>query len=190
MSSRSSIPLILDNTLQAPKQDMLMNAPVYDQNEEEEVSDSILPIENNKEEECIQEPMYAWLVKEEIDANIGGGEVRASRGCLGFLWTNSFQDCVLYGKTMNVCHSLLAGGRPCQHDRQTIHGRRCSTQIMYKMVQPYYLQLKKGKVDPKPMIKMKVDSVLWEFAVPKQQPLVCCDSSKLITQGNCIILEG
>ena len=59
MSSRSSIPLILDNTLQAPKQDMLMNAPVYDQNEEEEVSDSILPIENNKKEECIQEPMYA-----------------------------------------------------------------------------------------------------------------------------------
>ena len=129
-------------------------------------------------------------MKEEIDAYTGGGEVRASRGCLGFLRTNSFQDCVLYGKTMNVCHSLLAGGRPCQHDRQTIHGRRCSTHIMYKMVQPYYLQLKKGKVDPKPMVKMKVDSVLWEFAVPKQQPLVCCDSSKLITQGNCIILEG
>ena len=37
--------LIFDNTLQAPKEDMLLNAPVYDQYEEE-VSYCIFPIEN------------------------------------------------------------------------------------------------------------------------------------------------
>ena len=49
--------MIFDNTLQAPKEDMLMNAPMYDQyeEEEEEVRDSILPIESNKETECNQE---------------------------------------------------------------------------------------------------------------------------------------
>ena len=161
------ITLILE---QAPKEDMLMNAPVYDQYEEEEVSDSILPIENNKVKDCILEPVYDPFV-EEVDADIEqeGGEVRVSRGCLGFLSINSFQDCVLYDeKTMNV------SGRPRQHDRKIIHGRRCSTHIMYNMVQPYYLQPKKRKVNPKPMVKMKVGSVVWDFAVQKQQPLVCC----------------
>ena len=53
------ITMIFDNTLQTPKEDMLMNAPMYDQyeEEEEEVSDSILPIESNKETECNQEPV-------------------------------------------------------------------------------------------------------------------------------------
>ena len=169
------ITLILDNTLQAPKEDMLMNAPVYEE-EEEEVSDSILPIVNNKVKECILEIIHDPFV-EEVDANIEqeGGEVRVSRGCLGFLSINSFQDCVLYyKKTMNVCHLLLASGRPHQHDRKTIHGRRCSTHIMCKMVHPYYLQPKKRKVNPKPMVEMKVGSVVWDFAVQKQQPLVCC----------------
>ena len=68
------ITLILDNTLQAPKEDMLMNAPMYDQyeeeEEEEEVSDSILPIENNKVKECILEPVYDPFVEEEVDAYI------------------------------------------------------------------------------------------------------------------------
>ena len=165
------ITLILDNTLQAPKEDMLMNAPVYDQyeeEEEEEVSDSILPIENNKVKECILEPVYDPFVEEEVDADIEqeGGEVRVSRGCLGFLSINSFQDCVLYDeKTMNVCHLLLASGRPHQHDWKIIHGRRCSTHIMYNMVQPYNLQPKKRKVNPKPMVKMKGGSVVWDFAV-------------------------
>ena len=110
-----------------------MNAPVYDQyeeEEEEEVSDSILPIENNKVKECILEPVYDPFVEEEVGANIEqeGGENRVSRGGLWFLSINSFQDCVLCDKkTMNVCHLLLASGRPRQHDRKTIHGRRCST---------------------------------------------------------------
>jgi len=54
------ITVIFDNTLQAPKEDMLMNASMYDQyeeEEEEEVRDSILPIESNKETECNQEPV-------------------------------------------------------------------------------------------------------------------------------------
>ena len=102
-------------------------------------------------------------------------KLRVSRGCLGFLSINSFEDSVLYDeKTMNVCHLLLASGRPHQHDWKIIHGRRCSTHIMYNMVQPYNLQPKKRKVNPKPMVKMKVGSVVWDFAVQKQQPLVCC----------------
>ena len=103
--------------------------------------------------------MYDPFVEEEVDANIEeeGGEGRVSRGYLVFLSINSFQDCVLYdNKTVNVCHLLLASGRPCQHDRQTIHGRRCSAHIMYKMVQASYLQPKKRKVNPKPLVKMKV----------------------------------
>ena len=58
-------------------------------------------------------------------------EGRVSRGYLVLLSINSFQDCVLYdNKTMNVCHLLLASGRPCQHDRQTIHGRTCKWKAM------------------------------------------------------------
>ena len=53
-------------------------------------------------------------------------------------------------------------------------GRRCSTHIMYRMVYPHYLQPKKRKVNPKPMVKMKVGSVVWDFAMQMQQPLVCC----------------
>ena len=85
------ITLILDNTLQAPKEDMLMNAPVYDQyeeeEEEEEVSDSILPIENNKVKECILEPVYDPFVEEEVDADIEqeGGEVKSFKRVLGVL---------------------------------------------------------------------------------------------------------
>ena len=93
---------------------------------------------------------------------------------LRFLSINCFQDCVLYDKkAMNVCHLLLASERPCQHDRKTIRGR-CGAHIMYKMVHPYYLKAKKRKVNPKPMVKMKVGLVVWNFAVHKQQPLVCC----------------
>ena len=61
------ITLIFDNTLQAPKEDMLMKAPVYDQyeeeeeEEEEEVSDSVLPIENNKEKDLCM--IHLWKKK-------------------------------------------------------------------------------------------------------------------------------
>ena len=43
-------------------------------------------------EECIQEPVYVWFVKE-VDANIEeeGGEVRVLRGCLGFLSIIAFK---------------------------------------------------------------------------------------------------
>ena len=47
-------------------------------------------------------------------------------------------------------------------------GRRCGTHIMHKMVYPHYLQPKKRKVNPKPMVKMKVGSVVWDFAMQKQ----------------------
>ena len=83
------ITLILDNTLQAPKEDMLMNAPMYDQyeEEEEEVSDSILPIENNKVKDRILEPEYDQFVEEEVDADIEqeGGEVKSFKRVLGVL---------------------------------------------------------------------------------------------------------
>ena len=89
---KEGMTLILDNTLQAPKEDMLMNAPVYDQyeeekEEEEEVSDSILPIENNKVKECILEPVYDQFVEEEVDADIEqeGGEVKSFKRVLGVL---------------------------------------------------------------------------------------------------------
>ena len=69
-----------------------MNAPVYDQyeeekEEEEEVNDSILPIENNKVKECILEPEYDQFVEEEVDADIEqeGGEVKSFKRVLGVL---------------------------------------------------------------------------------------------------------
>ena len=143
----------------------------------------MLPIESNKVKECIQELVYDPCVEEEVDANIEeeGGEVRVSRG---FLSINSFQDCVLYyKKTMNVCHLLLASGRPCQHDRKTTHGRRCSAHIMYKMVHPYYLQPKKRKVNPKPMVKMKVGSFGGTLLCRSSSLWCAANSRKLITQS-------
>ena len=145
--------------------------------------DCMLPIESNKVKECIQELVYDPCVEEEVDANIEeeGGEVRVSRG---FLSINSFQDCVLYyKKTMNVCHLLLASGRPCQHDRKTTHGRRCSAHIMYKMVHPYYLQPKKRKVNPKPMVKMKVGSFGGTLLCRSSSLWCAANSRKLITQS-------
>ena len=62
------------------------------------------------------------------------------------------------------------------------------THSMYKMVQPYS-QPKKGKINPNAMVKMKVGSFVRDLAVQKQLPLVYCNRSKLIIQGNCIILE-
>ena len=55
---KEGIALILDNTFLAPKEDMLMNAPMYDQYEEEEMCDSVLIGEDHKGEKCIQEPLY------------------------------------------------------------------------------------------------------------------------------------
>ena len=66
------IVLIFVNTFLAPKEDMLINAPVYDQydEEEEEMCDSVLIIEDNKGGECIQEPVYDEYVEEDVDAHI------------------------------------------------------------------------------------------------------------------------
>ena len=73
------IVLIFVNTFLAPKEDMLINAPVYDQyeeeedkeeEEEEEMCDSVLIIEDNKGGECIQEPVYDEYVEEDADAHI------------------------------------------------------------------------------------------------------------------------
>ena len=70
------IALILDNAFLAPKEDVLMNAPMYDQyeeeeeeEEEEEMCDSVLIIEDNKGGECIQEPVYDQYL-EEVAAHI------------------------------------------------------------------------------------------------------------------------
>ena len=42
--------------------------PIYE--EEEEMCDSVLIIEENREGECIQEPAYDQYVEEEVDAHI------------------------------------------------------------------------------------------------------------------------
>ena len=85
---------------------------------------------------------------------------------------------------------LLASGRPCQHDRQTIHGRMFSAHIMYKMVQPYYLQPKKRKVNPSQQSRWR-SVQLCETSLCRSSSLwYATKDNKLIIQGNGIILEG
>jgi len=68
---KEGIAINLDNTFVAPKKDMLMNAPVYNQyKEKEEMCDRVLVIEDNKGGERIQEPIYDQYVEKEVDAHI------------------------------------------------------------------------------------------------------------------------
>jgi len=56
---------------------------------------------------------------------------------------------------MNGFHLL----HRCEKSYEATVGKRCNTHSMYKLVHPHFLQPKKGKANPEPMVRMKkVDS--------------------------------
>ena len=62
-----------------------------------------------------------------------------------------------------LCEEVATNGfhllHRCEKLYKAIVDRRCNTHNMYKLVHPHSLQPKKGKANPKPMVKMKkVDS--------------------------------
>ena len=195
--------------------------PVYDQYVEEEVDAHIeeeedlslvtnilqVPKKEMENDKWLRRSSYENMVSQEVFNNIESknqdqpqpqklscfkkvSEVRDSRKCLVFL-INDFQDYVLCGvTTMDVCRLLLGCERLCPY--QIISGGRSNTSSLYKKGNHYTLQPKKGKANPKPMVKMKkvgcksifMAAYTCSLDTKQQQTLISCMMQQLNTATN------